>query len=342
MTRDPLRRLADRILRVGFRRKVVDVDGRPIDDGAPGDPIPVDRPPLERRNRPVGGGWNEQVAVQAIDLGIARVAQLSRMPGHRVQDRLEIGRRARDHAQDLARGRLLLQRRGEIGVPGLQLAEQPRVVDGDHRLVGEGPQQRQLGVGEAARLGASDPDHDAEVRPAEHGDHRHRVETAPPGMVADERAPGGVGVDVGDVLYRPGQDRPSIGNVRVGRVWRRQLLREGFAAPGQAAACGHQLDEPVLVTVDRGGPCPEEAQGALGDRLEDGLHVGGRGRDQAQDGAGGRLPIGRLGQFLLEPGPPGPLLGERRLQGLDQSGQVSVGLRRHSSASERSKWSATL
>src|SRR5438874_5911280 len=45
-----------------------------------------------------------------------------------------------------SRRRLLLQRLGEIGVIGLQLAEQPRVLDGDGRLVGEGLQQADLTV----------------------------------------------------------------------------------------------------------------------------------------------------------------------------------------------------
>ena len=55
-----------------------------------------------------------------------------------LEHRLDIRRRARDHAQDLAGRRLLLQRLGEVGVLGLQLGEQARVLDGDGGLVGEG------------------------------------------------------------------------------------------------------------------------------------------------------------------------------------------------------------
>ena len=43
-----------------------------------------------------------------------------------------------DDAQDLAGRRLLLQRLGEFAVARLQLLEQPRVLDGDDGLVGEG------------------------------------------------------------------------------------------------------------------------------------------------------------------------------------------------------------
>ena len=56
--------------------------------------------------------------------------------------------------QDLARGRLLLQRLGQVAVPLLELLEQPDVLDGDDRLVREGLQQLDLVVGERPRLGA--------------------------------------------------------------------------------------------------------------------------------------------------------------------------------------------
>ena len=55
----------------------------------------------------------------------------------RVEHRLDVGRRARDHPQDFAGRRLLLQRLGQLAVPGLELREQPHVLDGDDRLVGE-------------------------------------------------------------------------------------------------------------------------------------------------------------------------------------------------------------
>ena len=47
-----------------------------------------------------------------------------------IQHRLDIGRRAGDDAQDFTRRRLLLQR-------FLEFLEQPHVLDGDHRLIGE-------------------------------------------------------------------------------------------------------------------------------------------------------------------------------------------------------------
>ena len=65
-----------------------------------------------------------------------------------IQYRLNIRRRAGDDAQDLARRRLLLQCLGEF-------LKQPHVLDGDHRLVGEGFEQLDLRRGEGAHLDAT-------------------------------------------------------------------------------------------------------------------------------------------------------------------------------------------
>ncbi len=53
-----------------------------------------------------------------------------------------------DHAQDLARRRLLLERLGQVAVARLQLVEQAHVLDRDHRLVGERRHQLDLLVRE--------------------------------------------------------------------------------------------------------------------------------------------------------------------------------------------------
>src|SRR5262245_20473503 len=65
--------------------------------------------------------------------------------GDRVEYRLDVGRRLADNAQDLTRRRLLFQRL-------LRLVEQPNVLNGDNRLVGEGLEERDLVVGKWSRL----------------------------------------------------------------------------------------------------------------------------------------------------------------------------------------------
>ena len=73
-----------------------------------------------------------------------------------VQHGLDIGGRAADDAEDLGRGRLLLERFGQFAVARLQLVEHPHVLDRDRRLVGEGLDQFDLLRGERPHLGAVD------------------------------------------------------------------------------------------------------------------------------------------------------------------------------------------
>ena len=61
--------------------------------------------------------------------------------GHGIQHRLNIRRRAGDDAQNLARRSLLFQRFFEF-------LEQPHVLDGDHRLMGERLEKLDLAIAE--------------------------------------------------------------------------------------------------------------------------------------------------------------------------------------------------
>ena len=59
-----------------------------------------------------------------------------------VEHRLHVRRRAADDAEHLGRCRLMLQRLAQFCVALLDFFEQPHVLDGDHRLVGEGFEER--------------------------------------------------------------------------------------------------------------------------------------------------------------------------------------------------------
>jgi hypothetical protein len=72
----------------------------------------------------------------------------------RLEDRGHIGGGAGDDTQDLAGRGLLLERLGQIAVADVQLVEEAHVLDGDDGLVGEGPEQLDVAVGEGAGLGA--------------------------------------------------------------------------------------------------------------------------------------------------------------------------------------------
>ena len=61
-----------------------------------------------------------------------------------VEHRLHVRGRAADDAEHLGRCRLMLQGLAQFCVALLEFFEQPHVLDGDHRLVGEGFEKRDL------------------------------------------------------------------------------------------------------------------------------------------------------------------------------------------------------
>ena len=65
-----------------------------------------------------------------------------------LEHRSQIARRTADDAQDFGSRGLLLQRLAELARARLHFIEQPHVLDGNHRLVGEGGEQLDLLVGE--------------------------------------------------------------------------------------------------------------------------------------------------------------------------------------------------
>src|SRR5262245_64805993 len=115
----------------------------------------------------------EQFPIEARDGSYCCLAQAKRTLDDRLKYWLSIGWGLRDHPQDLAGGRLLLERLGEVGVLGLQLGEQPRVLDGDGRLVGEGLGQRDLAVAERSHFVPVDEDDAEELGRAEHRDREN-------------------------------------------------------------------------------------------------------------------------------------------------------------------------
>src|SRR5262245_16597958 len=165
-----------------------------------------------------------------------RTAQAYRIGDDRVEYWLYVRRRSRNHTQDLARRRLLLQRLGDLGMSRrqrpvliLQLREQAHVLNGDDRLVREGLEQRDLVAGEPAGLATGHRDRSDRPVVAEHW-HRN------PASVATETSvgargfwPSGIGVGVSDIDRRPfanGQGVPRGHLVPLARL--RQFRLEGL------------------------------------------------------------------------------------------------------------------
>src|SRR5215475_3953518 len=86
-------------------------------------------------------------------------AQFARPLKYCIEYRFELAGRSTDYAENF-RGRCLaLQSDAQITRLRLLRLEQPRVLDGDHCLVGEGIDELGLTLGERAHFGATNEDH---------------------------------------------------------------------------------------------------------------------------------------------------------------------------------------
>jgi len=106
----------------------------------------------------------QAVALCTIDIAKRGVADADSVLQHRCKHRLKIARRAADNLKHLRHRCLLLQGLRELPRTRLHRLEQPRVLDRDHRLVGEGLDQLDLLLGEW-KYGSTVQDEHANWRP---------------------------------------------------------------------------------------------------------------------------------------------------------------------------------
>jgi hypothetical protein len=93
---------------------------------------------------------------KSINNRIVCAAQARRRINDALKYRLQMELRAANNTQNVARSGLVLERLAKLSSPSLHLLEQPRVLDGNDGLVGEGLEQIDLLVGEGTDLSASD------------------------------------------------------------------------------------------------------------------------------------------------------------------------------------------
>src|SRR5262245_18763116 len=121
------------------------------------------------RDRAMMGHAAQDLPVLLNDDDVIGATKTSGTLGNRVQHRLQVGRRAADHAQDLTRSGLPLQ-----GL--LRLVEQSHVLDGNHGLVSEGLEELDLILWERPGLHAGDADYPDTYPITEHRNKEHAVE----------------------------------------------------------------------------------------------------------------------------------------------------------------------
>src|SRR5215475_8104290 len=156
-------------------------------------------------------------------------AQFARPLKYRVEYRFELAGRSTDYAENF-RGRCLaLQSDAQITRLSLIRLEQPRVLDGDHCLVGEGIDELDLTLGERAHFGATNEDHPNCLACVDQRDYKRRAITE---LERDLPAFGvfiGFGQDVCDVYRSPVDDGTSCN----------EPTRKGYGVLSDRAAPGN-------------------------------------------------------------------------------------------------------
>jgi len=245
--------------------EVFDVNRRDVHDGSAGHPAAVDRIRESDgdsfHGRTVTGDDPELILLDEQQHGVRGLAEPAGRRDERIEHGLQICLGGRDHPEDLAGRRLLGQRLGEIAVARLQLSEHARVLDGDDGLVGEGLQQRDPLVGEAADHPVRDTD-DADRLPAAQERHRdHALHVVP---VRGDPRELGAGVEVRNMDDRAIED----GNPHRIRPIRRprESLDEPTDALGRDVFVSDQVEELAVVPHHEGGEAAAEPEGVAGDR----------------------------------------------------------------------------
>ena len=261
-------------------------------------------------------GQAQVVPVKLEDGRVVGPAEPRGAAGDRVEHGLEVRRRRADDPQDVGGRRLLLEAFREVAVARLQLLEQARVLDRDHRLLGERLQQRDLRVGERAEDRARHPDRPDGAAP----EHERDGQVAPrPELARDGAGELGRGLEVGDVHDDPVQHGARRRAVAIRRLRKRACeARDGLGVHVLVRGHVHAL---TVVAEDHRAPGLAEPQGMASDGVEDRLLVARRRRDQPQDLGGGGLLLPRGiglrgrhsrragGPCLLEGAPPLALSG---------------------------------
>ena len=214
-----------------------------------------------------------------------------------VEHRLRVGDRAADDAQDLGGRRLALERL-------LGLVEQARVLDRDHRLVGERLEQRVLALAQALDLLAEHGQRaDAAAFPHQRRDDDRRAEVHLQRGLHGRLRRDALVAQVADLDQAPAADR--LLGQRAGERSRERGAdpRLDLGGPGLAETPAGRVRHAehrhvhLAVLVDdaqREGLRREQAVAALDDLLEHRRGVGHRVADDVQHLGGRRLLLQRL------------------------------------------------
>ena len=200
--------------------------------------------------------------------------------------------------QDFRGRRLLFQRFGEIGRTLAQFVEQPRVLDGDHRLGGEVMDKLDLLVGKRANLLAVQAERADQFVLLQH----RNSQSCPNAAKFDGRNShliaaieiAGSGRRIDHLNRGPFRDH-AIGELRATHRRTPASLGEG----GRRVVRGNEVQRAVVPAIDiaeRGVANPHRIRQHV---REHRIEIAGRRTDHAQHLRQGALLLARLAEFLL-------------------------------------------
>src|SRR5690242_18561643 len=217
---------------------------------------------------------------------VLRLADACGVLRHRVEQRLQLEGRLADHLEDFAGGSLLPEGLAEVPIAGLQLCEQAHILDGDDRLSGERLEQCDLTFREETRLSAANVDRaDGEAVFFQQRNAEDRAVAHEAGILAAFWELLGLPLHVRGVDRASVQDRAAVA---------RSPNQREYGLNRNRSVMSHQA-QVIAVTLEKGSVKRlAQPRGALRDRIEDGLHIGRRAADHAQDLRCRRLLFVRL------------------------------------------------
>ncbi len=237
-----------------------------------------------------------RVLVVLEDRAPVRARELDGPADDRGEDGVEIEGGA-DRPPDVPEGRELLDRAGELLRPRLQRAQQPGVLDRDHRLVREGLEERDLVVGEAPGFAAVHSDRSQRFVVTKERHHDRASVATDTSVGARGFGPSGIGVGVGHIERHATANDLGVRVLGVERLW--EARPQGSLASIVGA---REPGERDLIAGDPGQRTrvrPQQADGAGQDRVEHRLHIRLRLADDPQDVAGGGLRLQRRRQLAV-------------------------------------------
>src|SRR5215831_2683650 len=179
--------------------------------------------------------------LQLEEKGMFRLAQARRCLQDGINYWLQLVGRARNDVEHVTDRSLIVERFLDLARARLHLVEQPHVLNGDDRLVGEGGDEVNLLVGERAHVEADQNERADRDALAQHGNSKHGAIPHPGRVESVVR----IGIHIGDVNSTTFEQGASGGTTA---LWRDRQVSPAFHGfGGEAVAFGaveHAIDLP--------------------------------------------------------------------------------------------------